>query len=259
MKVEEILRAPSIPIASPSYPAGPFRFINREYLVISYESDPEAIRSALPEPLAPDGSNLVSYEFIRMPDSSGFGDYSESGVVIPAKYKEESVNFVAQMYLDNLPAIVGGREIWGFPKKLATPRLKAISDTLTGVLEYGNVQVAIGTMTYKHLNLERSTGNPDGISSKEIIGQISKTQVTLKVIPHCDGSPAIAQLISFNISDIVLKGAWSGSAGLCLFPHANAPVADLPVRKVVKGTHYIADLTLPYGKVMHDYLSPGPA
>jgi acetoacetate decarboxylase len=37
-------------------------------------------------------------------------------------------------------------------------------------------------------------------------------------------------------------------------PHVNAPVADLPVRRVLNGTHFIADLTLPYGRVLHDYL-----
>lgn len=40
------------------------------------------------------------------------------------------------MYLDNLPAIVVGREIWGFPKKLGKPSLEVIEDTLVGKLEY---------------------------------------------------------------------------------------------------------------------------
>ncbi len=35
-----------------------------------------------------------------MPDSSGFGSYTESGLVIPARLNGEEVNFVSQMYLD---------------------------------------------------------------------------------------------------------------------------------------------------------------
>ena len=35
----------------------------------------------------------------------------------------------------------------------------------------------------------------------------------------------------------------------------NAPVADLPVRRVVGGHHFKADLTLPYGRIVHDYLA----
>src|SRR5215469_1668301 len=118
MKETDILTSPSMPIASPSYPKGPYRFIDREFMIISYKSDPDAIREALPEPLEPDGSDTVLYEFIKMPDSAGFGDYTESGVVIPALFKNEPVNFTAQMYLDDEPPISGGREIWGFPKKL---------------------------------------------------------------------------------------------------------------------------------------------
>jgi acetoacetate decarboxylase len=30
-------------------------------------------------------------------------------------------------------------------------------------------------------------------------------------------------------------------------------VADLPVHRVLGGLHFIADLTLPYGRVLHDY------
>ena len=30
---------------------------------------------------------VVNFEFIRMPDSTGFGDYTESGQVIPVRYR----------------------------------------------------------------------------------------------------------------------------------------------------------------------------
>ena len=39
-------------------------------------------------------------------------------------------------------------------------------------------------------------------------------------------------------------------------PRVNAPVADFPVRKMVGAHHFVADLTLPYGRVLHDYLQP---
>src|SRR3954466_16373568 len=153
MNHAQIMASASMPVASPSYPRGPYRFINREYFIITYESDPGAIRAALPEPLEPDGSNTVLYEFIRMPDSAGFGDYTESGIVIPATFRGEPVNFTAQMYLDDEPPIAGGREIWGFPKKYANPTLGIVHDTLTGTLDYAGQRVALGTMTYKQENL----------------------------------------------------------------------------------------------------------
>lgn len=250
MKIENIIKLPSIPLASPSYPNGVFRFINREYLIIAYKTNPEAISSALPEPLEPDGSNTVLYEFIRMPDSSGLGNYTESGIVIPSKYNNEHVNFVAQMYLDNQAAILAGREVWGFPKKYGNPKLTVFDDTLTGILEYANTQVAIGTMTYKHKDICQDTKQKN-----EILEKLSKKQVNLKIIPDVDGTPAIAQLVSYQLTDINIKGAWTGSARLHLIPHVNAPVADFPVYKIVNCVHILADLTLPYGNVLYDYLN----
>ncbi len=256
MKIDQLLRMPSIPIASPSYPHGPYRFVDREYLIVTYLSDPDAIREALPEPLEPDGSNTVLYEFIRMPDSSGFGDYEESGIVIPCQYEGEHLNFTAQMYLNCEPPIAGGREIWGFPKKHAHPKLCVQMDTLTGVLHYAGVQVALATMAYKHHNIicQHTEEGALVCDPTDVIKKMSKTQVNLKLIPDVDGSMAIAQLVAYNLTDIQVKGAWAGPASLHLVPHVNAPVADLPVRKVVGGTHFIADLTLPYGRVMYDYL-----
>ncbi len=244
MKKEDILASPSMPLAGPSYPHGPYRFVDREYMIIIYESDPDAIRAAVPEPLIPDQSNQVFYEWIKMPDSSGFGDYTESGVVIPCHYDSEPCNFVAQMYLDNDPPIAAGREIWGFPKKYAHPKVEVVEDTLTGRLSYAGVEVAIGTMGYK---FESHVRNPEKAQAA-----LTKTQYNLKLI---DGKPATAQLVKYNLINVTVKGSWSAPACLHLIPYENAPVADLPVRKVITGRHIIADLTLPYGEVAVDYLA----
>ena len=245
-----------MPAVGNSYPRGPYRFVDREYMVITYESDPEAIRAILPEPLEPAKDNLVTYEFMKMPDSSGFGDYCESGIVIPARLNGEDVGFISQMYLDDEPPISGGREVWGFPKKFAKPTLGIVHDTLTGTLEYAGQQVAMGTMTYKQENLlvhygqtEHTSCNPEVITKK-----LGKKTCNLKIIPNVDGTAGMVQLISYLMTYITVNGAGAGPARLHLIPHVNAPVADLPVKRVIGGSHFIADMTLPYGKVEVDYL-----
>jgi acetoacetate decarboxylase len=85
MRRDDVLKLPSMPLAGPSYPAGPYRFVNREYMIITYETDAQLLRSQLPEPLEPVEDSLVHYEWIKMPDSSGFGSYTESGMVIPCR------------------------------------------------------------------------------------------------------------------------------------------------------------------------------
>jgi len=243
---DEILRLAGMPPGNPSYPFGPYRFVDREFFTIAYETDPDAIRALVPEPLAPDGSNTVVYEWIAMPDSAGFGAYEESGVVIPCTFQGEAVNYTAMMFLDDEPPITAGREIWGFPKRWGEPRLRVDRDTLTGTLVYGGERVAMGTMTYKH---ETLCGDPQDCAHK-----LAKTHVNLKLIPCVTGAPKVAQLVAFNMTDITVKGFWRGRARLHLVPHVQAPVADLPVHRVVEGRHVIADMTLPYGRVLHDYL-----
>jgi len=257
MNAKEILALPSMPAACPSYPKGPYRFINREYFLITYESDPVAIRAMLPEPLEPAPGNLVTYEFIKMPDSSGFGDYMESGVVIPCLWQGEEVNFTVMMFLDNEPPLTCGREVWGFPKKYGNPKLEVVHDTLTGTLKYDEELVAMGTMNYKWENLTHIPQHSEMADVEAIKKKLGKTQINLKLIPNVDGTPAIAQLVAYNMCDATVKGAWGGHARLHLIPHINAPVADLPVKRIVGGSHFIADITLPYGRVIHDYLKAG--
>ena len=124
----------AMPLTSPAFPRGPYRFARREHLIISYETDPDALRAVVPEPQQITGS-LVKYEFIRMPDSTGFGDYTESGQVIPVSLDGVEGSYVHAMYLNDHPPIAGGRELWGFPKKLAQPTLAVDVDTLVGTLD----------------------------------------------------------------------------------------------------------------------------
>ena len=237
-----------MPFHSPAYPEGPYRFINREYFFIWYKTDPEMIRQHLPAPLEPDGSDTVVFEVIRMPDSSGFGDYTESGIVIPAIYKGEKVQFTSQMYLDCEPPISGGREIWGFPKKLGYPTLHVEKETLVGRLKWGEDLVALATMGYKHQDL-----TDQGRKTDEILKMMGKTQVNYKWIPDVNQEAKIEQLVAYNLQDIHVKGAWMGPARLHLVPHVQAPLADLPVKKIEKAMHVVVDCTLPFGKVLHDY------
>ena len=114
---------------------GPHRFIDREFLIIPYRTDPDKLRAVVSEPLEI-GEPLVHYEFIRMPDSTGFGDYAESGQVIPVSLNGVAGGYTLATYLDDHPPIAGGRELWGFPKKLANPVLAVHTDTLVGTLDY---------------------------------------------------------------------------------------------------------------------------
>ncbi|HAZ7573485.1 acetoacetate decarboxylase [Legionella sp. PATHC032] len=227
-----------------TYPAGPYRFINREFFIIAYETDPDLLQAILPpdmELLEP----VVKFEFIRMPDSTGFGDYTESGQVVPVRYKGEEGGFTISMFLDCHAPIAGGREIWGFPKKLAKPKLFVEEDTLIGILRYGSIDIAIATMGYKHRPLD----------AEKVLEAVKKPVFLLKNIPNVDGTPLVNQLTKTYLTDVTVKGAWTGPGSLELHPHALAPISNLYIKKIVSVSHFITDLTLPYGEVVADYLA----
>lgn len=247
MKIQEIRdNAFAMPFTNPSYPRGPFKFKNREYFIISYLTDLDALRAVVPEPLTV-VDPVVHYEFIRMPDSSGFGNYTESGQVISVIDQNGTpANFTHSMYLDDEAPISAGREIWGFPKKNASPKLEVCTDTLLGTLNYGPVCVARGTMGYKY----------EELNADEEAAKLANTpNYLLKVIPHVDGTPRICELVRYFLKDVTVTEAWTGPAALDLFHHALAPVANLPVLKIIRAKHITANLTLPYGEVAFDYLA----
>jgi acetoacetate decarboxylase len=149
MKIADVrARSFAMPLNDPSYPPGPYHFYDREYLVVEYLTDPTALRAVVPEPLEI-SDPIVRFEFIRLPDTTGFGDFTECGQMIPVRFRGESGIFVHSMYLDDEAPIAGGREIWGVPQKLARPKLCHESEVLVGTLHFGSVLCAMGSMGYK--------------------------------------------------------------------------------------------------------------
>lgn len=247
MRKEDVLKLASMPLQSPTFPRGPFRFFDRQYMVLYYRTHPDLIRMHLPEPLEPDG-DIVSVQWLDLPDGEGFGAYDATLQAIPCTLNGMACSFIVQMYVDNCPPLAGGREIWGYPMKFGCPSLKVQGDTLTGTLQYAREQVAMGTMVYKHTAF---SAEPMEAAKKFF----ERTQVTLKIIPGIDGRPAIAQLVGVNMEQVNIQGAWTGAGRLELVSTVNCPLADLPVDEPMGGLHMVTSMTLPYGRVLHDYLA----
>lgn len=245
MKIEELLKQSATPLGpGGAYPRGPYRFVGREYLNITYRTDVEALRRVVPEPLEI-VDPLVRFEVMKMPDVSGLGCYTECGQAVVVQLDGERGEYLHAMYVDSHPAIASGREISAYPKKLGAPKLYVDSDTLVGTLDYGSLRVAVATMGYKHQALDAEAAK----------AEIGVPTFMLKLLPGYDRKPRICELVRMQISDITVRGAWRGPARLQLFEHVLAPMADFPVREVVAASHIVTDLTLSSAKVVHDYLA----
>jgi acetoacetate decarboxylase len=245
MTEEEVRGAFAMPPTNPLYPKPPIRFVDREFIIITYRTDTDALARVVPAPLRI-AEPIVRFEFINMPDSSGLGSYTESGQVIPVTLNGDAGAYTHCMYLDNVAGIVSGREVLGFPKAFAQPKLEVRRDSLVGTLDHEGIRVATATMAYKYAPMNLSAVQ----QSLETPGYL------LKIIPHVDGSARICELVKFKVSALTVKGAWSGQASLELHPHCLAPVAKLPVLEVLSAVHLLTDLSIGSGEVVHDYLAP---
>jgi acetoacetate decarboxylase len=111
----------AMPLTGSAYPPGPYRFVDREFLVITYRTDPDRLRALVPEPLIVEVP-LVKYEFIRMPNATGFGNYTETGQVIPVSLNGRKGGYTHIMFLNDEPPIAGGRELRGLSEKTCKSR-----------------------------------------------------------------------------------------------------------------------------------------
>lgn len=245
MRIEDVRRQNATPLGAPAYPpGGPYRFSNREYLNITYRTDLEAMRAVVPEPLTV-GDPLVRFEVMRMPDVTGLGSFMESGQILRVEHEGEPADYLHSMYVNSLPSIASGREISGFPKKFGVAQLYVDTDTLVGTLDYGTLRVATATMAYKNAPLDEQAARDE----------IGAPTYSLKIISGYDRQPRILELVRMQITDMTIKGAWSGPARLQYFEHVLAPLADLPVREIVGASHILTDLTLGRASPVFDYLA----
>ena len=231
------------PLIAPAFPAVQPRFYDREYLNIVYRTDPDALRAVVPAPLEID-EPLVRFEVMKMNDVTGYGPYTEAGQAIQVVFDGERGEYLHAMYLDSFAATASGREVSAYPKVMASPTLYADNGALVGTLDYGTLRVATATMGYKHFELDR----------RQAEAEITVPTFMLKTIPDYDGTLRVQELVRTEITDVVVKAAYTGPARLQLFQHVLAPLADLPVLEVVSASHIITDLTLAPAKPVHNYL-----
>ncbi|MFI9272004.1 acetoacetate decarboxylase [Kitasatospora sp. NPDC052896] len=244
MHKDEVARLFTTPVDSPAYAPTRYRFRNREYLNIHYRTDPDALRRIVPEPLTVT-EPIVRFEIMRMPDTTGLGDYTEAGQLIAVEHEGEAGEFNLAMYVDSVPAISSGREFSAYPKKSGSPKLYVDSDTLVGTLDYGTLRVATATMGYNHYAMDPA----------EARAEICSPNFMVKTVPNYDGTLRICELVRTRITDVTIKGAFTAPARLELFAHVMAPLADLPVLEVVSASHIVTDLSLNPVEPVHDYLA----
>ena len=136
---------------------------------------------------------IVKYEFIRMPDSTGFGDYTESGQVIPVRFDGEMGGYVHCHVPRRRPA--DRRR----PRALGISQEARVPDTARRTRHAArHARLRPGPDRDRQHGLQAQ-----GRSTRDaVLHALDEPGFLLKIIPHVDGTPRICELVRYRLGDI---------------------------------------------------------
>ena len=228
----------SMPSDAPAFQAPPYHYRNAQAISIKFETDPESALDVLPAPLElvePASANLSFYWY----PFTTFGPYHEAILRLYARHDGKPLTYIAQIFVDTEPPMLAGREIWGYPKKLARIGFERDKDMVIGWLERPQgVRLATAIMRPEQ---------PAGA-----LGSNGPT-TGLKIIPSAkpgDKRPALAELVAADTQHTI-REAWEGPGSIS-FPSYSVldPVNRFPIRRILKAVYMEYDIMLPAGRVI---------
>jgi acetoacetate decarboxylase len=239
----------SMPIVSPSTPAPPYRYKDTKVTNIVFVTDPPVIEKLIPPPLKPNPDQLMVF-YIGYFQFADFDlPYHEAGLLVPVACEGKPAGvFAVVLYLDQPNPIIGGREVYGWPKLDAEQiAVSEESGKITAsVTRYGKQIIKVGFEAQQKV---------DPIPERP-----KDTCYLLKLIPSIekDAPPDVLKLVYTVLDPDVIKELRVGKATLEFGDSpADAFLSKIPVQEIVYGETIVHDFTLGYGEVVVDYLASG--
>jgi acetoacetate decarboxylase len=226
-------------------------------LVATYRTDPEAVAAVLPPPLQPAEEPLVRVTVATVDLGRGYPVFGAGTFAVHALHEDVSGDYALVMPMTTEQAVIGGRETFGEPKKLAEITLEKTADSVLG---------SFTRMGSKFLEV-----------AGKILGEVepsperTRTSFYLKFLPSptgkgFDGDP----LLVYVKRQEKTRKQWRVEGGVTLTESRFDPVADLPVleirdielaeRSSIQTGEVVAklpaDLITPFAHQRYDDMSP---
>lgn len=115
-------------------------FYDAEMLTTIWETRPEIVERLLPPPLRPGKRPLVVAFVANYPRTNFDVSYLESALFLRAEFNGEEGNYCLSMPVTEDMAMAGGREIYGYPKKIGQIQFNRIGDNVKGWAERRGVR-----------------------------------------------------------------------------------------------------------------------
>ncbi|HEX5945313.1 MAG TPA: acetoacetate decarboxylase family protein [Acidimicrobiales bacterium] len=192
-------------------------------LTATYETDPEAVAAVLPPPLEPTDEPLVRVSVARVDLGEGRPPFGAGTFAVQARHEGQVGNYPLVMPMTTEQSVVGGRETFGEPKKLAEVTLERDGDRVVGrVTRLGTTFIEVaGTVT----------------EELPVPEDLHRVDFYLKFLPApdgkgFDGEPALVYCHRTESARSLARV----DGGVTLRESRFDPVADLPVRRLVSLT-----------------------
>lgn len=110
-------------------------FYDAQMLAVYWETKPEIIAGLLPRPLEPTTHPIALAFVADYPNTNFDVTYKETALFISAAFNGEEGGYCLSMPVTSDMAMAGGREFFGFPKKMADIHYRKDGETIEGWTE----------------------------------------------------------------------------------------------------------------------------
>lgn len=228
-------------------------FYDAEMIWLVWETSPECVANLLPPPLKPAKKPLALAFIADYPSTNFSVPYKESALLIRASYKGVEGYYCLSMPVTDDMAMAGGREGWGYPKKMANISFTKDGDTVTGYTERHGVKLMRVSATLSgKVNNENEALNEMlalGIDPK---GEFSDLSYLFKSAP----SPVADGI--FDYSPLLIEGEtlmrpkefiWA-EVDIDITPSEFDPWGEVPVKRMLGGFYCVGDNSMLHGRVL---------
>jgi len=230
----------SMPVDAPLYGKPPIYYKNTEAIIVPYETDADAALDMLPEGLEIPTPATASVLFIRY-NFSTLGLYNEVILGIDCLWQGAPKVYVAHIVVDNDVPLAGGREVWGYPKKLAHIEITREADLLMGTMERPKGNRIVTAILKPQVRVKDA--------------QIPLEALSLRVIPAStkEAEPPVMELVEAECK-VLNPDLWTGIGSVQY--HSTSvfdPWHKLEVKKVLEAQYVNYDYELGLLKVLKRY------
>lgn len=233
----------SIPHCAPLYPELPYHYRDVRKISVYVRCDPAALAAFLPPEFELLGDVCEVFVMIA-PDAGPLGHYTEAGVVIPCRYGDIIGAHVALEYVSSDNSLTAGREIWGYPKKMAEVDL---DETQNGGFS--------GRVVRRDQTLISVEFTPQAVEFEK--PQLHP-RLQIKTFAAANGNGMdFYQVVRNNLSDLTVTERITGTAKLTLGNSAGDPLNKLGVLEVVGAEVTKTEFLLTTGEILADLNEAG--